>query len=470
MSKFHRRFEPLEPRFLLSCAGLADGSLAAVSAQVASPPATAPRAACSSPAAEPEELSLAKVEDRAEEFLSPTGSNTRSLNPVVAIEPAVLHDTTPTSNVTQQLVNDRVSISKPQKEVAVKTAPKPVAIATSDDVRSLDNQEPCSLKESDATAEVLKDRKPTATDTSSAGSELLDAQKAWSAVAQDADTSGNTASPNTAGNDLDAKLYAQAPAEADRPPAAPKAQAAVDTSSAAAPQRNSIRADQENPFAKAADCVFSEEQPESGARWAASHTLPPAEGALLVVALGKPLSRLAAGDGRVDVASVDCGLPDGRTTFGRSRRNRRKTEEARDRLSRRGDTRELTWLPPEKLPTEISHETTDSSQGQAEDSRPATEPIPSRLADLAVFSRLDIAKPEDRCKPSESWLPALPSSADWASSADWDGYAVLGGAAAATLTGTISVLAIDRHRRIHDQQRRVKLPTPAYTGRTLARV
>ncbi len=594
MSKLHRRFEPLEPRFLLSGTGFVDGSFAAVRTQTTfSPPA-----AYSPPTVQLRELPVAEVEDRAEEFLSPKivespvsppvverllsqessidskvslsdskvelsrvsrqviensdvaatevevvriieevkivtpSSRTQNPDPVVVIEPAVSQDptfsngttfapgdvavkepvstvsddTTLTSNITRTLVDDRISLDKPLKAVAVRTSPTPispklvaitessVAIKTSDGVRSLNYQKQPSRTEAGATANVVEDRKPTATDqgrtdlsatdgtdkqepgeqkpgkdeglaetdSCAAGSELLDTHRVWLAVVREPDTSEKTASLNAASNDPDAKLYEQKAAEGDRTAAA-ETQATVATSSPTVSRHASSQADNGNPFAKAADRVFSEEQSESGGRWATSRTLPPAEGALLLVTLGKPLTRLVTGDGRADVANVDCGLPGARTTFDRSRRNRRKTAEAQDRWQRRGDARDLTWLPPEKLPTDISHEPTDSAPEQTGDLHMAAESIPSRLADEVIFSHLDVTEPEDRSKPSGSWLPTLPSSDAW------DSYGILGGAAIVTLTGTISVLAVDRHRRMHKQPHRVNLPAPAYTGRTLAR-
>ena len=543
----HRRFEQLEPRFLLSSTGIINGGFSAMSTRSVSS-AGAP---LSPPAVESKELPVAAVEDRADEFISPTAveplasppivsspvvgrlspqepkvdsqvevvassSKTRNLEPAVPTDATsygtisfvsdevaekesvsrVSSDTASTRDVTPTLPDDRLSLEEPIKKVVVKSSPTLVAVAeprVAAETYNVDFSEgrsgQRSLSEAEATAEVVEEVKPTTTDkaqdgesatnradvsdgqeadkdeglsetdSSAAGSELVVARKAWLAVEQETDTSEKTASNE---HDPDEKLHGQTPAEV-KSNAAPQAQATVAASSHTDSRNASNQTDQGIPFSRAADRVFSEEQPDSGGRWAASGMLPPVEGALLLVTIGKPLTRLAVGDGRVDGARVDCGLPGARTTFDRSRRNRRKTAEARDQWQRRGDARELTWLPPEELPIDVLPETMEPPQEQAVDQRSAEEPIAARLADLAISSHLDVARPEDRRESAVSWLPTQLHSIAW------DGYGVLGGVAVVTLSGTISALAVDRYRCMHEQSGRVKLPTPVYTGRTLSR-
>ena len=524
MSQTHRRFEQLEPRFLLSGTGIINGSFAAVSTRSVSSTQTP----LSPPAVESQELPLAAVEDRADEFFAPTtvGSVVERLSPqeptvelqvVVSIDATsdgtatfvtddvavkesvsvVSPNTAPTRDVTPTLSDDRISLDEPIKKVEVKSSPTLVAVAeprvAATETYNVDLSEgrsgQRSLSEAEATAEVVEEVKPTTTDeaqdgesatdradvsdeqeadkdeglaetdSSVAGSELVDARRAWLAIEQKSDTSEKTASNE---HDPDEISHGQTPTEA-KSNAASQAQATVAVSSSTVSRQTSNQADQGNFLTMAADRVFSEEQSDSGDRWAASGILPPAEGALLLVSIGKPLTRLAAGDGRVDIANVDCGLPGARTAFDRSRRNRRKTAEARDRWQRRGDARELTWLPPEELPIDDLSETMEPPHEQAVDQRSAAEPIAARLADLAISSQQDVARPEDRRESCVSWLPTQPHLVAW------DGYGVLGGVAVATLSGTISALAVDRYRRMHEQSGRVKLLAPAYTGRTLSR-
>ncbi|MBN2295697.1 MAG: LEPR-XLL domain-containing protein [Pirellulales bacterium] len=558
MSKLHLRFEPLEPRYLLSISAFVNGDLANARTLAVS----------SIPASESRELSVTAVEERSDELPSPvvvetldaspevspsvadisdvvkteveevakvkiaeTSNQTRNIEPVVAIEPVVSReltsdnvttsssdiatfesgsiveketvsaalddDITSTRNTIKPISDERISFDEAQTKVTVKTSPtlvavaeKDVAIKTYDADRSLDNNQQRSLSESDATEEVIEEGKPTTTDRETTdisssdsadrqetgkdeiqektdagtnGRELVAAHKAQLAVNTESDRTENAASANDSDIDPDAKLHQQMTEKAGLTTTS-QTQSTVAASSSTETRQSSNRAEQENPFTMASDLVFSEEQSDSGGRSAASRFLSPTEGALLLVTIGKPLTRLAGGDSRTDVAGVDYGMPGARTTFDRTRRNRRKTNEARDRYQHRGDVRDLTWFPPEEFTTDLIAEPLELSQEQTGRQLAASETISPGLADMVLVSHPEVAEAEDRTKSPESRLRTIPFSTAW------DGYTLVGATAVMTLSGTISVLAVDRHRRIRAQDRHVKLPVPAYKGRTLARV
>ena len=408
------------------------------------------------------------------------------------------NDVLSTSNRSQTTIDDCIAVDNTQNIVKVKTTPTRVAVRdantvvlTSSDQLSKDNKEQRSLAETDATVEVKGEGKPTTSDreqtdvseTDGTGTvdkqepakdetpargdavtedeQLADANKAMSAVAREQNDSVRTSNGDEAVDDIEAKLHQQAATNDDRSAAAQTTTAAA-TNDTRVPQRTSNQSDGQDPFAMAADNVLSEEQSDADSRVKASGMLPQAEGALLLVALGKPLTRLAGGDAGADTSNMDSGSPAMRTNFARARRNRRKAAEERDRWHRRGDARNMAWLPPEELPIEILPATIETAENQAQTSRPAAEPIAARLADEVIFSHPDVDDEDDRSERHESRLPALAYA--------WGGYTFAGGAAMVTLGGTISVLAADRHRRIRSQERRVAPPPPTYTGRTLARV
>ena len=373
----------------------------------------------------------------------------------------------------QTLSVGRTGVFKPQKEVAIKTSATLITVAESNaELETVEREQTVATKsdsidkqESDKTVSENKDKEedPVQADAKTGDSEPADARQACLAVVHESQTTDKSASADAANQEHNIKLQQQAADEAD-PPAPARAQSCVAMCSPTPSQQASSQSEQENLLTMAADRVFCEEQPDADGRSMAARMLPSPQGALLLVTLGKPLSRLAGGDGRVDIVNTNCGSPAARTALDRSRRNRRKAAEAQDRWQRRGDVKESSWYPPEDLVCEIPPQSLESAQEPADDSRPAAEPLAPRLADLAIDSHLAVYDRKDSAGSSGPRPPALPVLADW------DGYAVLGTASAAVLSTTISVLAADRYRRIHAQAHRIKLPRPIYTGRTLARV
>jgi len=405
------------------------------------------------------------------------------------------NDTTPTNNITRTAAGGNVNSSnsltvvvKETSTVLLSTAKANVELETSDGVRSLDHQQQPSRPAEDETGEAAENGKPTTagrdqnavptkdgaaeqepgtdadlTETDSgAGNEPRDADLACLAAVQGSDTSEKSVSPHAVSNDPAETLHEPAVIEANQP-TTPGALATDATASPAAARRVSGRADAANPFAKAADRLFSGEKSESDGRPTGSQTLPMAKGALLLVTLGKPLTRLTAEDGRCTVANTDCDSPNPRSAFGRARRSRRRTAQAQRRWQRQKDARDTTWLLSEMRPTDRPEEAKESAPKRAGNSQPPLEPISPCLADLAVLSHLAVTGAEDRSKSPESRPATLPCSAGW------DGCGLLAAGSAVTLSGTISVLAIERCRRARRQQRPVRLPIPAYTGATVAR-
>ena len=383
-------------------------------------------------------------------------------------------NTTSTRNTTQTLTKDTISVDNSIEKVTVNTSTTSVTIAESNATTETTERETpitseandadrADKQEADKSVDENKDKTPVQADAKTGDNQPSDLYKMWLAVEQESNAPGKAVSAAAADNDADAKPQQQAADKADGI-AAIRTQATVTTNSPLILRQASDQTDQGNPLATAADHIYSEEQSDSDGRLAVSRTLPSPQGALLLVTLGQPLSRLAGGNSRVDVVNMDCGSPTARTSFDRSRRNRRKAAEARERWQRRGDVKDLTWFPPQDLANEIPPQPMESDQARADDPRSAAKPIAPRLADLAIAAHLDVCDKDNSSKSSESRTQALPALADW------DGYAVVGTTSVAALSATISVLAVDRYRRNHAQERRIKFPLPVYTGRTLARV
>ncbi len=445
----------------------------------------------------------------------------------VAVEPVEPYDRPSDDNAVS--INDDVAVRKPASEASTGTAParetesatnttpasddadarKSLAVTaaepapgapevvqsrvepdTSDDGRSGSQQPQRSRTEADATEETSSVRKPATADqsngvlsatgetaeqgalndeglaeTDSCAADNEPGGAVTSETAPAPATTIKTTSPDPASNDPAASPCEPAAMEANQPAASAAPTSTPTGSSSAAARYDSNQDNPEDGFGKLVECVFAEEGSEPGdSQRAASQTLPVTEGALLVVALGKPLTRLAAGGEPVDAMGMDCGSPGTRATGGRSRRDRRNTAEARSRPQRRKDTRDVTWLPFDRSANSRPQIATQSSGEQAGDLRPSAEPISPGLADLAVFSQLAVSMSEDGSRSSESRSPILPSRAAW------NDYGLLGVAATATLAGTVSVLAVERSRRLQSHRPCVGLPKPTYTGPTLSRV